>query len=170
MVKGEATSQADHQDGHREEKQRKPRPGGVVDAAEHVVGVLPDAGDEHHGAMRQDEADEPGERDEVDRAHRLPVEQPAEPAQRIGDRRALHQAGGDRDGRRDEDGDEVAELLEAVVAGPAVIDREVQRGILDRRRERGREDLPGQRHQPAPLVGGKQQHIEGDAVDQPQAG
>ena len=46
------------------------------------------------------EADEPRERDEVHRPHRLPVEHPAKPSQRIGNRGALHQAGGDRDAAR----------------------------------------------------------------------
>jgi len=118
--------------------------------------------------MGQNEAREPGERDEVNRPHRLTVEQPAEPSQRIGDGRALHQAGGDRDRRGDEQGDEIAELLEAVVAGPTMIDGKVQRRILDRRRERGREHFPGQGHEPPPLIGREQQGIKGDAVDQPQ--
>ena len=167
-VKGEATAQAIDEDRHREQEQREAAPRRIVDAAEHVVGVLPDAGDEDHGAMRRDEAHEPAERDEMDRAHRLPVEHPADPAERIGDCRALQQAGQDRDGRRDEDGYEVTELLQAVVAGPALVDRKVERGILEGGGERGRKHFPGQRHQPLPLVGREQQHIEDDAVEQPE--
>jgi hypothetical protein len=87
---------------------------------------------------------------------------------RIRTRRALHHASGDRDRRGDKNSDEVAELLQAVIAGPTLVDREVQRRVLDRRRERGREHIPGLRHQPAPLISGKQQHIKGGAIDYPE--
>lgn len=62
-----------------------------------------------HDAMRQNEAHEPGERDEINRPHRLPVAQPVKLSQRVGDRGTLHQAGDDRDRRCDEHGDEIAE-------------------------------------------------------------
>lgn len=52
--------------------------------------------------------------------------------------------------------------------GDVRIARLIAAVLLDRCRECGWKDLPGQRHQSAPLVGRKQQHIKGRAVDQPQ--
>lgn len=88
---GRRQQPGDRQDCHRQYEHRKTCPGCVIHAAEHMVGVLPNAGDEHHDAMCEDEAHEPGKGDEMNRPHRLPVEQPAEPSQRVGDRGALHQ-------------------------------------------------------------------------------
>ena len=133
-----------------------------------MIGVLSDASDEDHGAVRQYEGHKPSERDEVNRPHRLSIEQLTEPTQLVGDRRALHHASGDRDRRGDENSDEVAELLQAVIAGPTLVDWEVQRRVLDRRRECGREHIRGLRHQPPPLISGKQQHIKGGAIDYPE--
>ena len=104
----------------------------------------------------------------MNRPHRLSIEQLTEPTQLVGDRRALHHASGDRDRRGDKNSDEVAELLQAVIAGPTLVDREVQRRVLDCRRERGREHIPGLRHQPVPLISGKQQQIKGGAIDYPE--
>ena len=106
----------------------------------------------------------------MDRARPLPVQHPAEPAEPVRDRRALHQAGEDRRGRGDEHGDEVAELLQAVVARPAFLGGKRERQILQRGRRRVGEHLPGRRHQPQPLVGREQQNVEDDAVDHPEQG
>ena len=73
----------------------------------------------------------------------------------VGDRRALHEAGDDRNRRGDEHRDEVAELLQAVVAGPAVVDGEVQRRVLNGGGKRVREHVPGDRA-PAAATGRSQ--------------
>ena len=92
----------------------------------------------------------------------------ADHARPIGDRRALHQPGQNGNRRGDEHGDEIGELLQAVVAGPALVDREVQRRILEGGRERGGEHAPGHGDQTKPLAGRENQHIKGDAVERPQ--
>lgn len=60
----------------------------------------------------------------------LPVKNPREPAEPIGDGRALHQAGDDRERCGNEHRDKVEELLQAVVTRLAVIGGEVHRQTL----------------------------------------
>ena len=116
-------------------------------ARKHVVRVLADAGDEHHDTVRQDEQHEPDERNEVDRAGDLPVEDRTEQAEPVRDRRALQQPGCDGNRRGDKDRNEIAKLLQPVVPRPAIINRKVQRGILYSRRERVRKYVPGDGHE-----------------------
>ena len=143
-------------------------PGAVVNAGPHHVQVDARAGDEDQGHVRQDEKKEPPQREEMDRARPLPVQRPAEPAEPVRYRRTLHQASQDGRGCGDEHGDEVAELLQAVVAGPALLGRKFEREVLKRGRCRVGQHLPCRRHQPQPLIRREQQNVEDQAVDHPQ--
>jgi hypothetical protein len=62
-------------------------------------------------------------RDEVNRARNLTVQNGSQQPETVRDGRALQEAGRDRERRGDEDGYEVAKLLEPVVAGPALVHR-----------------------------------------------
>src|SRR6185437_16506404 len=104
----------------------KPDPRLALDPREHMIGVLSETGYEHHDSMRQDEEHKPAKRDEVDRAGGLAVQYFPKDPRAVGDRRALHEAGQDRNRRGDEHRDEVAELLQAVVTGPARFDGKVE--------------------------------------------
>ena len=83
-------------------------------------------------------------------------------------RRRHAQSGDERERSGDEDGDEVGDQLQAVVGHPAVFGRPVQRQVLDQHRHGVREDVPAGGHQPSPLRGREQQHVEDHAVEQPQ--
>ncbi len=97
----------------------------------------------------------------------LPVQHAAEPSGMVRERRALHKAGDDRRGCRDEDGGKVGELLKAVVARPAMVHGERERQVLQGGRGRVRDHRPGGRYHPLPLVGREQQDVDGDAVERP---
>ena len=76
--------------------------------------------------------------------------------------------GDERERRGDEDGDEVGEQLQAVVGDPAVVERPVQREVLDQHRDGVREDIPARRHESPPLAAREQQDVEDEAVEQPE--
>src|ERR1700733_12820903 len=104
----------------------------------------------------------------MDRARSLSVQQSPGPAQPIRDRGTLEETCEDRNWRGNEDGDEVSELLQAVVAGPAFIHGESKRQILQRGRGRIRKPVPGARAQPQPLARPEQQGVNDDAVYDPE--
>ncbi len=73
-------------------------------------------------------------------------------------RRRQPQPREDRERRGDEHDREVRELLERVVDDPRVLGRPVERGVLQRRRQRVRHDGPVGRHDAQPLAGREEQH------------
>jgi len=78
------------------------------------------------------------------------------------------EAGEDRQRRGDEHGEEVGEQLQPVVHDPPGFQGPVQGQVLDAHRHCVREHLPAGRDQAPPLPGREQQHVEDDAVGQPQ--
>src|SRR6185437_11019950 len=77
-------------------------------------------------------------------------------------------AGADLKRRGDEYREEIGELLQGVIVGPAVIGGEMQRPVLNHHRESVREHRPGRGYQPLPLVGGKEHPVECGAIEHPQ--
>ena len=120
----------------------------------------------------QDEKQKPPHRDEVDRTRAVAGSTllPNQPS-RFEIAGTLHEAGEDGSGRRDEYGDEIGKLLEAVVARPAFIDGEGERQVLKRRRDRVRESpprssVPALCHWPVE----NSSDVNDDAVDHPEHG
>src|SRR6185437_16507231 len=70
--RGDPPGQSHENHGQNEEGKSDPRV--ALDPREHMIGVLSEAGDEHHDSMRQNKEYEPAKRDEVDRASRLAVQ------------------------------------------------------------------------------------------------
>ena len=130
--------------------------------------ILSQTGNEHHDPVRQNEKHEPAKRDKVDGTGRLPVEHGPEKAHSVRNCRALHETRQNRNRRGDEHRDEIRELLQAIVPGPAFVNRKVQGSILESGRERGREHAPRHGNQTKPLTGGENQHVKRNAVDRPQ--
>ena len=102
--------------------------------------------------MDEDEKQKPVQHAKMDRAGCLSIENSREPAELIGDRRTLHQAGNDRQRSSNEHGEKIGKLLQAVVIRPAMLDRELQRQILKRRRERAL-GKPPRWSEPASAIG-----------------
>src|SRR5262249_54029308 len=128
----------------------------AVDTGKHVIGVCPKPSDEHKDAVNDDEEDKPAKAQKVDRPGNLAVQHPAQPSQPVGESRPLQQPHYDLNRGGDEEGEEIGELLEAVETRRRLHGREVQRRVLDCRRQRVRKDLPGEWDETLPLVGQEQ--------------
>ena len=105
---------------------------------------------------------------EVQRPGDLDGQHPADRLDPGRQRRGHPQPGDQRQRGGHEHRDEVREQLQAVVGGPAALGRPVQRQVLDQHRDRAGEHVPGGGHDPLPLPGGEQQHVEDRPVEQPQ--
>ena len=154
-------------DSHSAAPDQNSVPGIVVHTGPHVIQILSRPGNEHQRHMNEDEKQKPAQHAKVDGAGRLPIENSREPAELVGDRRTLHQAGNNRQRGSNEHRDEIGKLLQAVVSRPAMLDGKLQRQILKRRREGAGENCPGCRHQSLPLVRREQQNVKNCAVDYP---
>src|SRR6516225_4547827 len=104
----------------------------------------------------------------MNRSSNLPMENPSEPAEAVRNRRRLHQSGYDRQRRGDENRDEISKLLYAVEANPTVVDRELQRQVLDDHRHGVRKNIPSTRYQFCPLAADEEHHIKSCPVYYPQ--
>ena len=132
----------DDDDGHRHGEQPEPVPAVVGAPGVDVVEVDQQPGGEHQRHVDDDENHEVDQHQEVNRAGDLDAEDLAEPLEAGGQGGGHAQPGDQRQRGGDEHGDEVGDQLQAVVGHPGVLDRPVQRQVLDQHRQGVGEHAP----------------------------